>query len=341
VARNDSLDLIVIGCGPAGEKAGAQAAYFGKRVALVEREMHMGGSCINTGTASSKTRFSILIIPTLLFIISFAVPVPPRLELPPSAVAKISTAYLGFDRNIYPGDEALPILRKTFTFAGYWVSPPPGEKINTWSGKRQLLRSQGFGFLVLYRGSDSAELKTPATAEKEGTLDARKAASSAKDEGFAAGTVLFLDIEEGGRLPAAYHAYLAAWADELSRAGYRAGVYCSGMPVNEGGGVTIVAADDIRNHIGSRDITYWVYNDACPPSPGCATGKSPPLPSESGVPYAAVWQISQSPRRKEFTTRCAATYHKDGNCYAPGDTAHAWFLDVNTATSPDPSNDGK
>jgi NAD(P) transhydrogenase len=55
VASNDSFDLIVIGCGPAGEKAGAQAAYFGKRVAVIERAEALGGSCINTGTVPSKT----------------------------------------------------------------------------------------------------------------------------------------------------------------------------------------------------------------------------------------------------------------------------------------------
>ncbi len=52
---SDAFDLIVIGCGPAGEKGAAQAAYFGKRVAIVERAEHMGGSCINTGTVPSKT----------------------------------------------------------------------------------------------------------------------------------------------------------------------------------------------------------------------------------------------------------------------------------------------
>ena len=51
----DSYDLIVIGCGPAGEKAGAQAAYFGKRVLVIERAPNPGGSCINTGTVPSKT----------------------------------------------------------------------------------------------------------------------------------------------------------------------------------------------------------------------------------------------------------------------------------------------
>ena len=55
MAPSDSYDLIVIGCGPAGEKAGAQAAYFGKRVAVIERSPNPGGSCINTGTVPSKT----------------------------------------------------------------------------------------------------------------------------------------------------------------------------------------------------------------------------------------------------------------------------------------------
>jgi NAD(P) transhydrogenase len=48
-------DLIVIGSGPAGEKGAAQAAYFGKRVALIEREPVPGGAAANTGTLPSKT----------------------------------------------------------------------------------------------------------------------------------------------------------------------------------------------------------------------------------------------------------------------------------------------
>ena len=51
----ESFDLVVIGSGPAGEKGAAQAAYFGKRVALVEKERHPGGAAINTGTVPSKT----------------------------------------------------------------------------------------------------------------------------------------------------------------------------------------------------------------------------------------------------------------------------------------------
>lgn len=49
------FDLIVIGSGPAGEKAAVKAAYHGKSVAVVERESMLGGAGTNTGTLPSKT----------------------------------------------------------------------------------------------------------------------------------------------------------------------------------------------------------------------------------------------------------------------------------------------
>jgi NAD(P) transhydrogenase len=50
-----NYDFVVIGSGPAGEKAAAQAAYFGKSVALIEKEPAPGGAGVNTGTIPSKT----------------------------------------------------------------------------------------------------------------------------------------------------------------------------------------------------------------------------------------------------------------------------------------------
>ncbi len=48
-------DLIVIGSGPAGEKAAVHAAYHGLKVAMVERQSVLGGAGVNTGTIPSKT----------------------------------------------------------------------------------------------------------------------------------------------------------------------------------------------------------------------------------------------------------------------------------------------
>lgn len=244
-------------------------------------------------------------------------------------------SFLGFDANEYPGDDALAILRETFSFASFWLGPPPGEKRSAWLGKRALLESRGFGFLVLYNGRDSRKLKSVTDARQKGVLDAQSAAKLARQEGFPSGTIIFLDIEEGGRLPDSYHEYLRAWLDELARARFRGGAYCSAMPVDEGRGNSITTAKNLQDHLHGRKLVFWVYNDACPPSPGCVFSNVPPV-AQGGFPSASVWQYAQSPRRKEFTAKCAA-YATDGNCYAPGDTAHKWFLDANVATTANPS----
>src|SRR3954462_4598075 len=48
------FDCIVIGTGPAGQKAAIQAAKLGKKVAIIEKNNVLGGAAINTGTIPSK-----------------------------------------------------------------------------------------------------------------------------------------------------------------------------------------------------------------------------------------------------------------------------------------------
>jgi NAD(P) transhydrogenase len=55
MADATSYDLVVIGAGPAGEKAAAQAAFFRKRVLVIECEPEPGGAAVHTGTLPSKT----------------------------------------------------------------------------------------------------------------------------------------------------------------------------------------------------------------------------------------------------------------------------------------------
>jgi hypothetical protein len=257
-----------------------------------------------------------------------------------SAAQESPHAYFGFDRNIYPGDDAMKSLRRDFAFTSYWLSPPPGEKANTWARKREFVRSLGFGFLVLYRGREERELKDAKTAQSLGAADAEATSQAAKREGFPSNTIIFLDIEEGGRLSPAYHSYIQGWLWTLTQIGYQGGFYCSAIPVKEDAQTTITAADDITNFLAlkSRAFTIWAYNDACPPSPGCVFPEKALSPTLSGNSTAEVWQYAQSPRRMEFSAHCAPGYHTDGNCYAPSDASHAWFLDANSATSADPSN---
>jgi len=243
--------------------------------------------------------------------------------------------YLGFDRNAYPGDANLKALHQTFSYTGYWLNNPPGERTNTWTGHRAAVESAGFGFLVLFNGRVYAELKSVANAKRVGASDAQAAAAAARREGFPAKTIIFLDQEQGGRMLPEQKAYIYAWVDAVAAAGFRAGIYCSGIPAKDDG--NIVTAEDIRQNAAGREIVYWAINDACPPAPGCVFPSRPPSPAQSGVPFAEVWQFAQSPQRKDVAAQCS-NYSRDGNCYPPGiAAAQQLHVDVNTATSPDPS----
>ena len=269
-----------------------------------------------------------------------------------------SATYLGFDRNSYPGDANLKVLHQTFAYAGYWLNNPPGEKTNNWAGHRAAVESAGFGFLVLFNGRLYAELKTVANATRLGQSDAQAAAAGARHEGFPRAAIIFLDQEQGGRMLPEQKAYIYAWVDGVTTAGFGAGIYCSGMPAPDGSNV--ITAEDIREHAGeatpgkpgpagrgpfdsrsgqvraTRNIVYWVTNDACPPSPGCASPKRLPPPAQSGVRFAEVWQFAQSPQRKDVAAHCT-NYSRDGNCYPPG-MPPGLHVDLNTATSADPSH---
>ena len=257
-----------------------------------------------------------------------------------SASSAAQSSYLGFDRNAYPGDANLKALHQTFFYTGYWLNHPPGEKTNTWTGHRAVVESAGFGFLVLFNGRLYDELKSVARANRLGNSDADAAAAAARREGFPAQTVIFLDQEQGGRMLPEQKAYIYSWVDGVIAAGFRAGIYCSGIPAKDDNNV--VTAEDIRENAGSRRIVYWAINDACPPAPGCAFPVKPPAhppsPAQSGVSFAEVWQFAQSPQRKDVAAQCS-NYSRDGNCYPPGiSSALELQVDVNSATSPDPSN---
>jgi hypothetical protein len=263
--------------------------------------------------------------------------------------AASTRTYIGFDSNDYPGDALLPILRQQFAFVGYWLtSPPDVTSKNPWVGKRDILLRNGFGFLVVANGRHDPEILK---SQKSGTSpvalahqDAAVAIAAARREGFPPRTILFLDQEDGGRMLPEQADYLLTWTEAVAASGYRPGVYASGEPVGDGKGpdgkpVTITTIQDIRQHVAAQHlhpVAFWVYQDVCPPAPGCVVAPaSPPPPDLSGTIDATAWQFAVSPRRNNDTRACGATYHA-GNCYAPGIPGFA--LDLTSSHSPDPSH---
>lgn len=242
-------------------------------------------------------------------------------------------SYLGFDQNLYPGDAALPALHRTFAFTGYWLNAPPGMDHSEWSGKRTALARAGFGFMLLFNGRLYRDLRHKDAAAL-GKQDATEAAQLAREQGFPAHSLLFLDMEEGGRMLPEQLAYIGAWLKGVRENGFRAGVYCSGIAVPDGPGHTISTARDLDDHFPGTAL--WIANDATPPSPGCVAQAI--SPTESGFRTAFVWQFAQSPERRQYTGASADTYSADGNCYAP-ELPHSLrtALDLDTSNSPDPS----
>lgn len=242
-------------------------------------------------------------------------------------------SFVGFDKNAYPGDDLLSALHQTFAFTGYWLNNPPGMQSNPWAGKRELVRRVGLGFLVLFNGRLDAELKGRDAAAL-GRADAQEAAAAAKREGFPAGAVIFLDQEEGGQLLPEQASYIGGWIQAVGKSQYRAGVYCSGVPVGKGGGGMSTAQDIAQRFPG---VKLWFWDDRCLPAPGCAVPKKNFSAAVSDFPRALVWQYAKSPREPELTSGCGG-YAADRQCYAPGlAQSPASFVDMDWSSSPDPS----
>jgi hypothetical protein len=255
--------------------------------------------------------------------------------------------YVGFDANVYPGDALLPALRQQFSFVGYWLTSPPDSTSTPWLGKREILLRNGFGFLVVANGRHDKEIlasqKSGTSAAVLGREDAAVAVAAARREGFPPHTIVFLDQEDGGRMLPEQADYLLSWTEAVTASGYRPGVYGSGVPVNDGKGpdgkpATITTIQDIRQHVAAQHlhpIAFWVYQDACPPAPGCVVPSVPPSPDLSGTIDLTAWQYALSPHNNSKQA-CGGTYNRDSNCYAPG--IPGLSLDLSSSHSPDPSH---
>jgi hypothetical protein len=184
----------------------------------------------------------------------------------------------GLDTSQYPTDEVMTALITTTNvcFTGYYLAPAPSHHDTSWMGKRAWLESQGWGFCPTYLGQQVTGPGSHIVTQAQGTIDGEQAASLMAQEGFAKGSTVFLDLENGPPMNAAQEAYVGAWADAVVGAGYVAGVYCSHLLAVQVAGLAL-------------GIKIWVFDvgqiggDANFPFP------TPPM-TDSGYPDAVCWQ---------------------------------------------------
>ena len=223
---------------------------------------------------------------------------------PQSAPSVPASAYLGFDRNDYPGDANLKLLRQTFSYAGFWLNQPPGEKTNTWTGKRQAVQSAGFGFLVLFNGRLYSQLKTVLNAGRLGRSDAQ-AAVAARAARLSSGNDHLPGAGRSGRtLPQQQLTFIPGWT--RSAPGFRACIYCSGIAAKEDGGASVITAEVSGSEFSGQENRLFGRERCLPAFAGMRFPQAPTHP-QSGIDFAEVRQFAQSPKRRHVAARSPLT----------------------------------
>jgi hypothetical protein len=204
--------------------------------------------------------------------------------------------YLGFDTSIYPGDDAMRAWRegdRPYQWVGYYL-PAVCHKDGSWSGKRETLTGMGWGIAVIYVGQQTWGRTSAPTGRapsgkacssnlvtaSNGRGDADDAIQKTVAEGFAEGTVVFLDVERMDLVTPSMREYYRAWTTRLLEDGrYRPGIYAHKDNAK-------LIYDDVRGVFATQgersEPPFWV-----------ASGRNfsvEKLPTDVGHHFAHVWQ---------------------------------------------------
>ena len=136
--------------------------------------------------------------------------------------------FAGFDAYAYPGDDVMNWLtaNTNLEWCGYYLAPAPSHHERSWMGKLATLKAGGWGIAPLYLGEQVIPPGSQHPTAEKGTIDGADAAGIMTNEGFAAGSCVYLDLEDGS-LPQALEDYTVAWCAAVAAAGFQPGVYCS------------------------------------------------------------------------------------------------------------------
>jgi len=211
-------------------------------------------------------------------------------------------AHPGFDTSLYPGDAAMRAWAapsSPYEWVGYYLAAPCHGN-TSWLGRRAFLGSIGWGTAVLYVGQQtwegvaSAQLAAPVPARAaqsvtcsrtmlsgaQGTIEGSDAAAKTANEGFPAGTVIFLDIEYMTTITAPMRDYYRSWvAQVLADGRYLPGIYCHKS------NAAAIHADVMDEFLARRPTAipqFWIAGTS-----GFSLDR---VPTDVGHPFANVWQ---------------------------------------------------
>lgn len=210
--------------------------------------------------------------------------------------------YVGFDTHTYPGTETMRAWKKApgapYSWVGFYL-PSPCHADDSWIGKRDTLSQMGWGMAIVYVGQQTwgktprrltsaqraaIKKKTKCSADllsaEEGTSDADDATTIAKSEGFAPGSVVFLDLERMEKIPDGMREYYRAWTARM----LQNGIFQPGFYAHEHN------AQDIFNDVS---VEFQKADSKAEPRFWIAGGKGfdeGRAPQDVGYRFAGVWQ---------------------------------------------------
>lgn len=217
-------------------------------------------------------------------------------------------AHAGFDRSDYPGDAVMAWLKANtnLVWCGYYFGVAPSHSGTSWMGKRSQLVAAGWGIAPLYVGEQVIPPGSENPSADKGTIDGNEAAQFMTSEGFAPGSCVFLDLEDGS-LPQRLSDYTTTWIQAVAAGGFQPGVYCSH------------AIADQVNAL-APNLNIWAFKV---PTTAAHDSAGPPFreddPSGSGFAQAVAWQLDQN-----------------GTIQVPPAPGGKLVADLDSAASPDP-----
>jgi hypothetical protein len=185
-----------------------------------------------------------------------------------------------------------------YSWVGYYL-PSPCHADKSWIGKRDTLTQIGWGMAIAYVGQQTwgktprvltdaqraaIRAKTKCSTDlitiDEATANADEATAIAKSEGFAPGSVVFLDLERMETIPPAMRAYYRAWTGRM----LKNGIYQPGFYAHEHNAQQI--HDDVVEEFkaagSSADPRFWLAGGK-----GFDEGRAP---QDVGYAFAGMWQ---------------------------------------------------
>ncbi|MBZ5626248.1 MAG: DUF1906 domain-containing protein [Acidobacteriia bacterium] len=190
-----------------------------------------------------------------------------------------SGSFAGFDLGTYPGDSQMKtwVSASPYRFFGYYLESP-FHPDTSFMGKRAALQGMGWGLAVLYVGRQESSRPENQTRAR-GISDGTDTITKTRSEGFAAGTVVYLDIEPMDVIPAGIKDYLKGWISQMIASPFQPGIYCHIKNAKE---LRASALEEMPG--GSKPAPMFWVSGSGHFDPGTS------VPSGSGIPFATIWQ---------------------------------------------------